>query len=131
MTERFLHFDAHFHNILAHNNHPYFADFGLSISEKFDLSAEERAFFNKHRDYDSHFVIAELAQRLIVAATGEEAAADDYLSDQHRVMELAPAVASIAERYRPIAMLMGNFFQALRESKNTPYPASDLAQTSN
>jgi predicted unusual protein kinase regulating ubiquinone biosynthesis (AarF/ABC1/UbiB family) len=127
----FLHFDAHFHNILNSNNHVYFADFGLSIAENFKLSAKERAFFEKHSNYDRYFVVAELVQRAIVAAVGQaesEAVLDDYLSNRPMTIELPPAVASLAQRYRPIAILMNQFLQNLRESKNTPYPEDDLAK---
>ena len=44
-SKGFLHLDAHFHNILSNNNHPYFADFGLALSKEFELSSQEKAFF--------------------------------------------------------------------------------------
>jgi serine/threonine protein kinase len=126
----FLHFDAHFLNVLAHNNHVYFADFGLAISKNFELSAEEKAFFEKHSDYDRYCIVAELAQRAIVAVVGEEkspAALDDYLSNRPMAIELPPAVASLAQRYRAVAILMDQFFQRLRnQSKNTPYPEAEF-----
>ena len=125
----FLHFDAHFHNILASNNHVYFADFGLAMSQKFDLLPEERAFFEKHIDYDRYYVVSELAKNAIAATVhdGSEVLLDTYLSTKKMTMALPPAVASIAQRYRPIAVLMDKFFQGLRkESKSTPYPKIEL-----
>lgn len=130
----FLHFDAHFHNILANNNHVYFADFGLSISREFDLAPEERAFFEKHIDYDRYYVAAELANRSIVATLGEkesESVLDDYVAPENKITYFhGPSdVASITQRYRPIAVLMGNLFQGLREqSKSTPYPEAELTR---
>lgn len=128
----FLHFDAHFDNILANNNHIYFADFGLATSRRFDLSPEERAFLEKHIDYDRYYVVAELAQRAIVTTLREderEGALNAYLSPEKMTIMLSSAIDSIAQRYRPIAVLMSNFFRGLREhSKSTPYPESELAQ---
>lgn len=128
----FLHFDAHFHNILASNSHVYFADFGLAMSRRFDLSPEERAFLEKHIDYDRYYVVAELAQRAIATTLGDkegEVALDTYLSPEKMTIVLPPAVESIAQRYRPIAVLMGNLFRGLREhSKSTPYPEAELSR---
>lgn len=125
----FLHFDAHFHNILASNNHVYFADFGLAMSQKFDLLSEERTFFEKHIDYDRYYVVTELAKNVIAATVHEEneVLLDSYLSNGKMTFTLPLAVASIAQRYRPIAILMDKFFQGLRkESKSTPYPKIEL-----
>ena len=128
----FLHFDAHFHNILAHNNHVYFADFGLAMNQKFDLSPKERVFFEQHRDYDRYYVIAELFKSAIIAALGDqgsEEVLDKYLADGIIERPLPIAVALIAQRYGPIAILMEKFFHSLREtSKNTPYPATELSR---
>lgn len=128
----FLHFDAHFHNILANNGHVYFADFGLAMSRRFDLSPDERAFLEKHIDYDRYYVVAELAKQSIVSTLKDEereAALDTYLSPERMTIALPSTVESIAQRYRPIAVLMGNFFRGLREhSKSTPYPEAGLAR---
>src|ERR1700730_4165030 len=40
-----LHFDAHFKNIVTDGNELYLADFGLAISDRFELSDAERRFF--------------------------------------------------------------------------------------
>ena len=41
-----LHFDAHFENILTDGQRLFFADYGLAISSRFELSPEEVAFFD-------------------------------------------------------------------------------------
>jgi hypothetical protein len=43
------HFDAHFLNILTDGHALYFSDFGLALSDRFDLSDQERAFLREHR----------------------------------------------------------------------------------
>jgi tRNA A-37 threonylcarbamoyl transferase component Bud32 len=125
----FLHFDAHFHNIITHDNHIYFADFGLAMSHQFNFSPEEKTFFEKHSDYDRYYVVTELAFNALAATVHEkdETLLDMYLSTEQMTATLPPAVASIAERYRSIALLMNTFFQGLRkESKSTPYPQLEL-----
>jgi len=40
-----LHFDAHFQNILTDGRRLYFADYGLALSSRFELSPSETSFF--------------------------------------------------------------------------------------
>ncbi|MFO2743703.1 protein kinase [Legionella pneumophila serogroup 1] len=44
-ANNFLHMDAHFWNVLADDEHIYLSDFGLALSETFDLSTSEKHFF--------------------------------------------------------------------------------------
>jgi len=47
-----IHFDAHFGNILVDGDTPYLTDFGLVLDRQFTLDASEKAFFQRHIDYD-------------------------------------------------------------------------------
>ena len=47
-----IHFDVHFGNIVTDGAHFYLTDFGLALDKSFDLSFEERSFFEKNRLYD-------------------------------------------------------------------------------
>jgi hypothetical protein len=127
----FLHFDAHLRNIQATDNHIYFADFGLATSLEFDLAPDERAFFEKHRDYDRYSVLWRLAGTAITATlTDEESEVllKKYQSTEKMTLALPQGIGAIAERYRPIATLMANFFKGLQDtSKSTPYPEAELA----
>lgn len=40
-TRGLLHFDAHFENILTDGQRLFFADYGLAISSRFELSRDE------------------------------------------------------------------------------------------
>ncbi len=134
----FLHFDGHFANILTNNNHVYFADFGLAMHQDFDFSPEERAFFNKHRDYDRFYVAAELAKVAVAPyfqgptpyfqGTESEELWNNYYSTEKIIITLPTDVASIAKKYRSIAILMETFLADLRKSKSTPYPEVELAR---
>jgi serine/threonine protein kinase len=134
----FIHFDAHLRNIFANDEHIYFSDFGLSQSLSFELSAEERAFFEEHQDYDRSFVALMLVRGCIRTALEihhpmeERHRLDElvteYLKTGKMPVTLSPVVVAIMERYRPIAVIMENFLQALCEkSKSTPYPVRELA----
>jgi hypothetical protein len=43
------HMDAHFENLVTDGEEIYLTDFGLAISDTFELSASEHAFFERHR----------------------------------------------------------------------------------
>lgn len=128
----FLHFDAHCHNIQANNNHIYFADFGLAMSQEFDLSPEEKDFFEKHRDYDRYYAVNALFWATVSGALGEEegdVVLDSYRSTGKIVVALPPAITSIVQRYLPIAAIMGDFLHGLQKrSKSTPFPEEALAR---
>jgi hypothetical protein len=122
----FLHFDAHFHNLLTNGQHVYFADFGLAISKEFELSPEERTFIEKHRDYDRMYVASELARAAIqmsVDPSTIDKAFDQYFSEKPLELMLPPSQDGIVRHYRPLARVMDTFMRGLREhSKSTPYP---------
>ena len=127
-SKGFLHMDGHDHNIQATPEHVYFSDFGLAMSDRFALSLQERAFFEKHQDYDRYYVAAKLVEGLLVATT--PARDIDSIIPQKKPCRPSPLQsAPPRKKYRPIALIMENFLQDLREkSKSTPFPADALAQ---
>ncbi|MCX6991424.1 MAG: protein kinase family protein [Chlamydiae bacterium] len=128
----FLHFDAHFSNVLADPKHVYFADFGLAISDRFDLSLEEIAYRDRHQDYDRYYVILCLVTKAITSTVSpdkKKEVLDAYFSSKGAMTELPPSIATFAMHYRPIALLMDAFFHSLyKGSKSTPYPEAELAR---
>ncbi len=128
----FLHFDTHFGNLLTSGRHVYFSDFGLAISQDFDLTSEERAFLEKHRDYDRMYVASELACAAIqmsIQPSVSERAFKHYLSAESLALTLPPPQDAVARRYRRLAYIMEGFKQELREcSKSTPYPEALIAR---
>lgn len=124
-----LHFDAHFQNILTDGKALYFADFGLAISDRFELSDTEHHFFIEHHNYDKCYVMAHFAEWILYELFG----ADNYESILHEYAAgknsrtLSPSVARIILRYAPIAVVMGEFFRKLMtETKKEPYPSREL-----
>lgn len=131
-SQGFLHFDAHCHNVLSNNNHIYFADFGLAISQGFELSSEEIDFFEKHVDYDRYYVASALARGAIDATLGEgkcELMLNTYRSTGKIETALPPAITPIVQKYLPVADVMDDFFRRLqKQSKSTPFPEDALAR---
>jgi len=65
-----LHFDAHFENILTDGRRLFFADYGLAISSRFELSQDEADFFERHQTYDRCYSVTYLVNWLVTALYG-------------------------------------------------------------
>ncbi|MGW6532858.1 hypothetical protein [Streptomyces venezuelae] len=57
-------------DILTGGRNLYFADFGLALSSRFDLSPAESAFLAQHRTYDRAYTLSYLVNALITALYG-------------------------------------------------------------
>jgi len=129
MSDRgLLHFDAHFDNIVTDGRGLYFTDFGLASSSRFDLSPAETEFVDRHRLHDFAYTMTELVNWLVREVIGvpEWAERIEYLRRGGHGGEPA-AVAAIIERYRPLAVLMNEFYWRLfHEARTTPFPAEEV-----
>ncbi len=114
LQQGMIHFDAHHRNMLTDGERVYFADFGLALSQKFELSDEEREFFEKHRGIDRALVFKSLA-------TQEKNEAEELLP-------LLPEVEELRQRYKVVSGIMDRFFTELTKSsdKKTPYPREEI-----
>lgn len=59
-SKGFVHFDAHFQNLVTDGKALYLTDFGQALSEDFTLTPEEREFLNRHLQFDRTYVQAKL-----------------------------------------------------------------------
>jgi len=123
-----LHFDAHFQNILTDGRRLYFADYGLAISSRFELSQDESAFFDQHQDYDRRYAAMYTAQWLateLFGPWGEERRAQLHDFARGDVPTGIPkTAAAILTRDAPVAIAMTDFLRALlREDRQVPYPS--------
>lgn len=71
-AQGFIHFDAHFKNILTDGTSLYFSDFGLALSSKFDLGRKETEFLHNHHNYDSCSVAVNFLHCIITSLFGKE-----------------------------------------------------------
>lgn len=122
-----LHFDAHFENILTDGSRLYFADYGLAISSRFELTPDEADFFAEHSGYDRHYAVTHLVNWLAVELYGfgpEERRAFVRSCAQGVPPRGAPAAAATAlVRHAPVAAMMGDFYREFRrESRAATYP---------
>ncbi|MEW2393535.1 protein kinase family protein [Streptomyces venezuelae] len=123
-----LHFDAHFQNILTDGRHLYFADFGLALSSRFDLSPAESAFLAEHRTYDRAYTLSYLVNALITALYGCDRSEREALI-RACAAGAAPPPAGVEEaraiitRYAPLASVVTEFCGRLLEgARELPYP---------
>ncbi|MEU0947227.1 protein kinase family protein [Streptomyces canus] len=128
-----LHFDAHFENILTDGRRLFFADYGLAISSRFELTQDEADFFNQHRTYDQCYAVTHLVNWLAVALYGyqrEEREAFVRTCAQGVYPGKIPAaVAAVLVRYAPVAEVMGDFYrQFQQESRAIPFPLEAIHQ---
>jgi hypothetical protein len=148
-----IHFDAHFWNIVVTGDTPYFADYGLTLDRSFDLTPEERRYFQRHIDYDFGEFLAGVVggvwnvyrqqqkrARARVARAFGVSDIDDYAALHPRLVEdierihregvlpLDPGLVASIVRYREIGLLMDGFFHRLQGNprKDTPYPSRTL-----
>ncbi|MCX7116343.1 MAG: hypothetical protein NTW94_00215 [Legionellales bacterium] len=123
-----MHFDAHFKNILTDGKRLYLSDFGLALSSKFILSAEEVEFLKQHKSYDQACVAVNLLHCIITSLFGTEhweIRLREYLAGE--LGDTSPVIAAMIKQHASTALLMDEFFQKLqKQSKSTPYPAAQL-----
>jgi hypothetical protein len=128
-----LHFDAHFDNILTDGQDLYFTDFGLALAEDFDLSPDEQAFAARHGSYDASYVLAQLVGWIVTTLSP----ADPL--DRGAVIEAAvngvtppglpPYAAYLLARYAPIVRTVTPFYRDLQtRSRQAIYPDPSVRQ---
>ncbi|MFJ2116029.1 protein kinase family protein [Streptomyces sp. NPDC087850] len=131
-----LHFDAHFENILTDGRRLYFADYGLTISSRFELSRAEAEFFDRHQVYDRCYTRTHLVNWLATAVHGYGTHGDGKADRDAQVRAYArgerptgiPAeAAAILTRHAPLAAVVGAFNRELQNrSRRTPYPLEEI-----
>ncbi|MGA5124751.1 hypothetical protein ACPCAG_15780 [Streptomyces pseudogriseolus] len=126
-----LHFDAHFQNILTDGRRLFFTDFGLALSSRFELAADEAEFFEQHRTYDPCYAVTHLVNWLAVALLGhgpeERGAFVRACAEGVRPRGMPAAIGALVARYAPVADVMGGFSRRFREeSRAVAYPSEAL-----
>lgn len=128
-----LHFDAHFENILTDGRRLFFADYGLAISSRFELTAEEADFFDRHRTYDQCYAVTHLVNWLAFALHSHEP--EQRMAFVRTCAREVPpggmpaGVAAVLVRYAPVASVMGDFYRRFQqESRATPFPLQAIGR---
>jgi hypothetical protein len=125
-----VHFDAHFHNILTDGRRLYFSDFGLALSSRFELSADEAAFLSEHWDYDRNYTAAHLINHHVAERVRGDQDRRRFVRDWaegKRPDGVPTAVAAILTAHAHTAVVMDDFHRRLlTESKQAPNPRAQL-----
>ena len=125
-----LHFDVHFRNVLTDGQQLYLADYGLALSPRFRLAADERDFYERHRHYDRAYALSYLVHWLVVDlyGYGRDERGDFIRACAHgkRPEGIPRAAATLISRYAQLGVTVGDFNLRLeRESRLTPYPTAE------
>ncbi|MFI9170290.1 protein kinase family protein [Streptomyces lincolnensis] len=126
-----VHFDAHFRNVLTDGHRLHLTDYGLAVSDRFRLSAEERDFLDRHRGYDRAYVRSYLVHWLVVDLYGyARDEREDFVrdcADGRRPEGIPRAAADLIARHARVAATLGDFHRRLEQrSRHTPYPYEEL-----
>lgn len=128
-----LHGDAHLGNILTDGHRLYFADLGLAMSERFELSTEESRYLDHNASLDRCYVLAKWVNWLVKALAPTVSTVPERMElvraisqgqGVHRLTPDMPAcVAETIRRHAPIATLINDFYVRLHsESRSVSYP---------
>ncbi|MFF5225974.1 serine/threonine protein phosphatase [Dactylosporangium sp. NPDC000521] len=123
-----LHFDAHFGNILTDGDTLYLTDLGLATSPRFELSAQERAFLERHRDHDARYAVRELLNWIVANVAGITGTTERHAYLRRCAAGAAPdglpaPFAEIVTRHAPVAAAMNDFFwKVYGVSRTPPFP---------
>ncbi|MFD0887752.1 protein kinase family protein [Streptosporangium algeriense] len=125
-----VHFDAHFANILTDGRRLYFSDFGLALSSRFDLSADESDFLSDHLAYDRCYTASHLLRYHLLDDVRGDTERGVFLRDWiagRRPGGIPPGISDIIDRHaRPTVVLDSFFHRLFTESKRTPFPAAEI-----
>lgn len=125
-----VHFDAHFDNILTDGRQLYFADFGLALSFRFDLSADESHFLSDHLAYDHCYTASHLLRYHVLDGVRGDTEREVFLHDWvegRRPGDIPPETMAIIDRHARSTVVVDSFFRRLfTESKQTPFPAAEI-----
>ncbi|MFI5882495.1 protein kinase family protein [Streptomyces sp. NPDC051554] len=124
------HFDVHFRNILTDGQQLYLADYGLALSPRFQLTADERDFYDHHRHYDRAYAFSYLVHWFVVDQYGYgRDEREDFIRacvDGKRPEGIPRAAAELISRYAQLGATVGDFNRRLcDESRLTPYPSAE------
>lgn len=129
-----LHFDAHFENILTDGRRLYFADYGLALSSRFELSREEADSFDRHQSYDRCYTATYLVNWLVTALYGFQVEDRDgrqelvrSYAEGGRPTGIPEGAAAVIARHAPVAAVMSDFNREFRSrSRRTPCPLEEI-----
>lgn len=125
-SQGFVHVDAHFRNILTDGHSVRFADFGLALSSRFELTAEETGFLAGHLAYDRHYVAGHLVRHHLLDDVCDAGFLRGWIAGD-RLEGVPPGAAAVIDRHAAPAVVLDGFHRRLLNvSRRTPYPSAEI-----
>ncbi|MFE2937787.1 protein kinase family protein [Streptomyces sp. NPDC059255] len=125
-----VHFDAHFANVLTDGRSLYFADFGLALSSRFELSGIEARFLADHLSYDRAYTGAHLLRHHLPPGVRGGRTHGAFLRDWiagRRAAAVPTGIATVLDRCARAAVVLDEFHhRLLTESKRTAFPRAEV-----
>ena len=135
------HMDPHFENVVTNDGAPHLTDFGLSLSQSFELSPDEREFAARHTTFDRATVVTCAVHAVVTAfdspCTNDESSARPtdwraslrYLLDAGNAQRrgLPTAVREYLDRRSPVALAMGTFLRRVAADPAAHYPDDEFS----
>ncbi|MFJ8276451.1 protein kinase family protein [Streptomyces griseoviridis] len=129
----FVHFDAHFANLLTDGRRLYFADLGLALDSRFELTAAEREFHAEHLVYDRSHSLTHLLRHHVLDRVrgGRDLGAFLRAWTEGRRPDDVPAdLAGIVDRHAATALIFDAFaHRLLTRGRRTPFPGAALRRS--
>jgi hypothetical protein len=127
--------DGHFGNMRTDMEQIYLSDFGLVTSPRFELSAAELDFTERHVTHDANYAAMRLVGWLVTDVCGIPALpSSSGMGAREYIVQCAagripddvpPAVAAILSRDSPAAATMSTFYRRLFDGDlHAEYPAT-------
>ncbi len=154
-AQNFLHMDTHFENILTDGERLYYSDFGLALSQKFQLSSSEEDFFRENVSYDKASGIVNLLHCLITymnksqllqktkIVQGIRGHGSTFKSDLNQFKEILgyyinknisgpiAFIDKVIQNYASVAIQMDEFYCSIQGDKSTKYPDESMQRLLN
>jgi serine/threonine protein kinase len=131
INERGLqHMDAHLENIMTDGEEIYLTDFGLAISDTFELSDREGAFFERHRCFDTVTALTSLVHAIFIRHAGSQGWRDAlraFLTAPETQLPAMPdADREFLIRRGELWLAMAGFYRSLRDDITSDFPAEKI-----
>lgn len=127
----FVHFDAHFGNVLTDGEQVYMGDLGLALSSRFELSAAEIEFLDLHKEsIDQVTASAGLVYVVLSHFNGHKNWRDALSRFPTAAKSDLPVTCrEIVERHRDVTLALVNFLDELKRAPDsTKYPSKGMAR---
>ncbi|MEM6432751.1 MAG: hypothetical protein AAF773_02670 [Cyanobacteria bacterium P01_D01_bin.115] len=129
-SQGLLHLDAHFDNILTDGQQLFLTDYGLALSNQFQLDVAEQQFLEQHQNFDICTALTSLVHAIVSRYDDRQnwrLALQDLTDDHHSAASAVPTdVRAYLKSRLPLVMEIGDSYRQLLADLTAPYPAAEL-----